>query len=209
MSWPCLVLCKEIRPQGRFVQAGFGLVELMVSISVMLIVMSVILINQTSFNGAVLLRNQAYEIALATREIQLSAVSAMGDGSGNFRSVLGLYFETATTSYKIFKDAGNDYFYTNAAEELGIQGKINPRFEIEKILDADGNNVAGDKVSVVFERPNFDAIFFSSAGNKLNTSSIEIYITKYGSTCSTLPVTPCPGITRIVEITTSGQISVK
>ena len=50
-------------------QGGFGLIELMVSISVMAIVSAIILVKQNSFNGAILLRSQTYEIALDVREV--------------------------------------------------------------------------------------------------------------------------------------------
>lgn len=204
MSWPSLVLCKKVRTQRQVLQAGFGLVELMVSIGIMLIVMSIVLVNQTSFNGAVLLRGEAYKVALSTREIQLSAVSAMGDGGGNFRSVLGVHFDTANDSiYKIFKDAGNNHFYTLSTEEFGTQGKIDPRFEIDAIKELDDTAISGGKVSVVFERPNFDARFFTGAGNELITSGIKIDVRRRGSTGSG------DGDVRTIEITASGQISVQ
>jgi Tfp pilus assembly protein FimT len=59
----------------RISDRGFGLVELMVSISIMMLLTVVILNRQSSFNGAVLLRNQAYEVAFALRKAQLLAVS--------------------------------------------------------------------------------------------------------------------------------------
>jgi prepilin-type N-terminal cleavage/methylation domain-containing protein len=211
MFWHFLVLCKPAHARQPLIQAGFGLVELMVSISIMLIVMSVILVNQSSFNGAVLLRGQAYEIALATREIQLSAVSAMGDGGGtnaSFRQVLGLHFDTANPDeYKIFKDSsGGNHFY-DSNEDYGTQGKIDPRFEIESIKSGGSTmtDLAGGKVSVVFERPNFDARFFKGTGasDEVTDPKIEITIRKKGSTGTG------PGDVRTVEITSSGQISVK
>ena len=61
---------------NKILQNGFGLVELLVSISIMLLVTMVVLVNHESFNNGALLRSQAYEVALRLREVQLSAVGA-------------------------------------------------------------------------------------------------------------------------------------
>ncbi len=181
---------------------GFGLVELMVSVSIMVIVSAVILARQSSFNGAVLLRSQAYEIALDMREIQLNAVSSSGD-AGIFRSLLGLHFDTATTSngnYRIFRDGDNNGFYASV-EEFGQQGIIDARFEIRAIRTI-GDTYAGTELSVVFERPNFDARFFDTNG-EVNASSVEIDIARRGVTGTT------PDVVRTLEVTSTGQIIIQ
>ena len=182
---------------------GFGLVELLVSISIMLIVMAVILVRHSSFNGAVLLRNQAYEIALDTRETQLNAVSAVGSGSGNnFRASLGVYFDTAAVNngtYRIYRDADNDKFY-DSIEEFGLQNTLDKRFEIRAIRVI-GASMTGTGLSVVFERPNYDARFFDSAG-PVAASSIQIDIGKRGMAGSS------GDAIRTVEVTATGQVTV-
>lgn len=175
----------------------------MVSISIMLIVSSVILARQSAFNGAVLLRSQLYEVALAVREVQLSAVSAESNGSGSFSSVQGIYFDTVSVnngSYGIFQDADGDSFY-DSNEQSGKQGIIDKRFEVRAIR-AVGAVINGTSVSIVFQRPNFDAQFYSSTG-KINASSIEIDIAKRGNSGTTNDVV------RTLEITATGQITVK
>ena len=182
---------------------GFGLIELMVSISIMLIVSSVILARQSAFNGAVLLRSQLYEVALAVREVQLSAVSAESNGSGSFGSVQGIYFDTATSnngSYVTFHDMDGDFFY-DSNEQFGKQGLVDKRFEVRAIR-AIGGTINGTGVAVVFKRPNFDAQFYSSTG-KISASSIEVDISKRGNTGTTNDVV------RTLEITATGQITVK
>jgi type II secretory pathway pseudopilin PulG len=178
------------------------LVELLISISIMVIVAAVILARQTSFNSAVLLRGQAYEIALQIREVQLSAVSASGN-SGNFRSTLGVHFDTNSLSndhFHQFRDADSDNFY-DPAEEFGLQGQLDPRFEIEA-LRAVGDTITGSELSVIFVRPNFDARFFDTGG-EINASSVEIDIRRRGSTGTG------PGEVRTIEVTSTGQISVQ
>ncbi len=174
---------------------GFGLIELLVSISVMLIVTSVIMVRHSSFNSAVLLRGEAYSIALALREVQLSAVSAVGTG-GDFRSLQGIYFDTdADGTYRIFKDDDGDSRY-DADEEFGQQGFLDPRFEVSDIRAA-GASV--EQLSVVFERPDFDARFFS-ASTELIALDVAIDITQRDGAGA--------GDTRTIIITATGQIVV-
>lgn len=188
-------------------QGGFGLVELMVSISIVVIVASIILTKQSTFNSAVLLRGQAYEVALRAREIQLSAVSASND-SGDFRSVLGLHFDSTSGSngeYKVFRDANDDGFY-QPTEEFDIQGILDPRFEVREIRKVGGGGGTENSLSIIFVRPNFDAIFVDTPGNNLvindGVYSVEIDIARRGI------VGTGSGVVRTVEITSTGQIGV-
>lgn len=184
-------------------QAGFGLIELLVSISIMVIVSAVILVNHGSFNNAVLLRSQAYQIAMDIREVQLSAVSAAYSGTG-FREVHGVYFDKTTSGvYKIFLDSDDDYFY-DSSEEYGMQGGLDSRFEIKDIQNSAGTTLgANASVAIIFERPNFDAEFYTAANTPLISTSngVKILIGRVGVGCD---VTPC----RIIEVTRTGQISV-
>jgi prepilin-type N-terminal cleavage/methylation domain-containing protein len=183
-------------------QAGFGLIELMVSITIMAIVSSIILFRHEAFNSATLLRSQAYEVALRIREVQFSSVSATGV-SGDFNSVNGVFFDTAATedgSYKIFTDADSDYFY-DSNEGDGPAGVLDKRFEISEIRD-DGGTTYPDIV-IDFKRPNFDAIFYQGANTPVSTTFIEIDVARRGA------VGVGCGEIRTVEITKTGQISVK
>lgn len=200
MSWLSLVSPKYRHASS---QGGFGLVELMVSISIMVIVMGVVLIRQSSFNSAVLLRSQAYEIALQLREVQLSAVSVSNLGAGdNFRQVLGVHFSTSDDGlYRIFRDSTfgpEDNNYYDEGEEFGIQGKLDERFEIREIR-ALGTVT---NLSIVFERPNFDAVFYGNSG-EIVTSSIQIKVAKRDSAGDV-----CGTDYRTVEVTSTGQIAV-
>lgn len=185
----------------RGTSSGFGLIELMVSISIMLLVSTLILVRHESFNAAVLLRSQAYEIALTLREVQLSAVSAESNGSGSFRSIEGVYFNTDNdTAYKIFRDSDGDSFY-DAAEEYGKPGSIDSKFEIRG-MRAVGDTIDGNAVSVVFERPNFDAKFYDRGG-RINASALIVEVSKRNATGNT------SAEVRTVEITATGQITVQ
>jgi type II secretory pathway pseudopilin PulG len=186
---------------------GFGLIELLVSVSIMVLVIGVVLSQNSSFNAALLLRGQAYEIALHAREVQLFAVSVTGDGSGgstDFRKVHGLHFDTGSpNSYKVFldKSIGVINFY-DAGEEFGTQGNVDPRFEIEA-MSLIGTAITPTQLSVIFERPNFDARFFKAGGVEDTTATaVKIDLRLRGTTGTGVEKV------RTVEITRTGQISV-
>tara|TARA_B100001989_G_scaffold251523_1_gene230913 strand:+ start:1927 stop:2517 length:591 start_codon:yes stop_codon:yes gene_type:complete len=180
-------------------QSGFGLIELMVSISIMILVVSIVVTGQSSFNSSVLLRSEAYDIALRIREVQLNAVSASSDGSNDFRSVLGVHFDETTNNqrFAVFKDSDGDNYYDGVGEQFDIQGVINPRFVVSDIREVGGTTATPDELSIVFERPNFDAKFFDSPGNELTGSAVQIDLQEIDT-----------GDVRTIEVTATGQIGV-
>ncbi len=154
-----------------------------------------------------LLRSQAYEIALALREVQLSAVSASGD-TGSFRTVYGVHFTSDTSPaadplngyFQVFKDANNDGFLSTG-EEFGPRGNLDKRFEVRAIRIG---GAPSSKLAVVFVRPNFDALFFDDAvGGPVSASTIEIDIARRGIDGTG------PDVVRTIEVTSTGQIAVK
>ena len=199
----------QLKPYSKsFLSLGFGLVELLVSISIVLVVTSIIMARHGSYNGAVLLRSQAYEVALLAREVQLSAVSAVGDGTGDYRNVYGLYFNTASPNfYYTFRDA-NDNMFFDATEQVGARNNIDSRFEIDaiRLVDGLGAELSSETtLSVIFQRPNFDAMFYDGANSPAasNVSAVEIDVRTKGSTGDSV------GAVRTVEITRTGQIIVQ
>lgn len=218
MFWNFL-LSYKIKFFGRYQdvnqKSGFGLIELLVSISIMAIVTSIIMTRQSAFNSAVLLRSQAYEIAFQVREIQLNAVSAKGD-AGNFRSILGLQFSKSTATslpnnshYYIFRDTPAPSADANgmydSGEDYGLQGLLDSRFEIRDIraFGAAAVPISGNELSVIFVRPNFDARFFDSSGEITTASRVEIDVARRGVTGTGV------GVVRTLEITKTGQIAVQ
>ena len=181
--------------------AGFSMIELMVSIGIIVLVLTITLTRQSSFNSAVLLRSEAFDIALAIREIQLSAVSASSDGSGQFRSTLGVHLNTTNPNeYILFRDANdnNKYDYSSS-EAIGAAGAIDPRFEISRIQA--GSNTPGE-VSIVFDRPDYDALFYDSSATQIDVPEIQIELRVKGTSGS------CGDQWRIIEVTRAGQIAV-
>jgi len=191
--------------------AGFSMIELLVSISIIVLVLTITLTRQSSFNSAVLLRSEAFDMALAIREIQLSAVSAVNidtsAGSGEFRSTLGVYVDTTDSNeYILFRDSvggsddNNDRY--DPGEEFGVSGSIDPRFEIGTIEVVGATDPS--QLSIVFQRPNYDAEFSNASGPLSTATAARIQLRLKGSAAGN-----CGDQWRIIEITSAGQIAVE
>jgi type II secretory pathway pseudopilin PulG len=183
------------------------MVELLVSIGIVVLVLSIVVVRQQGFNSAVLLRGQAYEIALAMREVQLGAISAVSDGTGEFRASQGVYFDTANNQeYRLFRDTAtgpdkNNFYDTG--EDIGFSGLLDARFEIRNIEP----NSIGNQLAVVFQRPNFDAVFVTNdSGNPSAVSSEQAVLITIGLRGQSGTV--CGQDTRQIEVRSTGQIAV-
>jgi len=189
--------------------AGFSLVELMISITIMVIVIAIVSTSQGAFNGAVLLRGQVYEAALQIREVQLNAVGAVRAGE-ELSSVHGVHFDSSPSTdnqYKVFKDTpkpgpGDNGFY-DSGEEYGQQSFLDSRFEVREIRTMGSLPQEVEKLSIIFVRPNFDARFVIGPDNEAIVPRVEIDISRRGITTSG------PGDVRTLEVTSTGQIAVK
>jgi prepilin-type N-terminal cleavage/methylation domain-containing protein len=197
MRFHSLASYKHTQNPLRGATAGFSMIELLVSISIIVLVLTITLTRQSAFNSAVLLRSEAFDIALAIREVQLSAVSAAGDGSGGYRSTMGVHLAENSNEYVLFRDGDSNNKY-DAGEEFGGQGNIDPRFEIGSI------DVGGSEVAIIFRRPNFDALFYDAAGTTLDAAAVQIELRLRDTTEGS-----CGDQWRIIEITSAGQIAVQ
>lgn len=182
------------------VRFGFGLIELMVSMSIITIVIGVVLTRHGAFNSAVLLRNQAYEIAFNIREAQQLAVSG-GESSSSTgqKQRYGVAFSTANNgdinknTWLLYKDNNNNGIYnTNIDTELK-RVTIDKRFYLAGLKVPSNTN----DTRVVFERPFYDAMFY--VGNSLQAGPLEIIVSAVAD----------PSKKRIVTVTTAGQITVQ
>jgi prepilin-type N-terminal cleavage/methylation domain-containing protein len=185
---------------GYKYQRAFGLVELMVSISIIALVSAIIVTRQSAFNGAVLLRNQAYEIAFTIRQAQQLAVSG-GDAA---QRRYGVYFNTDTANqhtYRLFADSDDDGFF-DASEQIGQTGRLDSRFEIRDVSPGSSNQLA-----ITFMRPNFDARFCANISGCNTPASFSngpayINVARVGETGNGT------GQVRRVQVSATGQISV-
>jgi prepilin-type N-terminal cleavage/methylation domain-containing protein len=177
--------------------AGFSLVELLVSISIIVLVSGVVLARNNSFEGALLLRNQAFLVASTVREAQLLAVSGTGLTSQAQR--YGVFVTTTTgqqNTITVFRDANNNRRF-DSGEVVSVV-RIDPRFRIDRIQSAAGTTYGN--ASVTFLRPNYDATF--SGPSAVFTGPIHIHVRRVGKNGNDV------GSVRRVTITSSGQVSV-
>jgi prepilin-type N-terminal cleavage/methylation domain-containing protein len=195
-------------------RAGFGLIELLVSISIMVLVTSIVLARHSAFSGTVLLKSQAYEIALRLREAQLSAVSVATSTEG-IRSQYGARFTAPISNdrYTVFATrigASGNFYQSGDFSLLGAPGLLDKRFVIKGVnaycANGSADTVTGG-VIVLFKRPNFDADFRDINGGAVSecsgqVSGVGIRIGPVGS------LDTATSSERIVTVTKAGQISV-
>jgi Tfp pilus assembly protein FimT len=184
---------------------GFGLVELIVSLSIVTIVTGIVIVRHNAFNGSILLRNQAYEIAFVIRQAQQLAVS--GSSSTNLTSVqrqrYAVAFSTASTGVVnnqtliIYKDNNNNGTYDTTVDGLIQTVRLDNRFSIQNI------SVIGTSRSsarILFERPSFDAKFYQGTSNVLQSGEeTRIVVRPVGDA----------SVERVIVVTASGQIRVE
>jgi Tfp pilus assembly protein FimT len=185
---------------------AFSLVELLVSISIIVVVLSVVMVRQSAFNGSVLLRNQAYEIAFSLRQAQLLAVSGINAGATTARQQYGLNLNKnigSNQTYQVFQDKDADG-QMDVGDAYGQIGRIDRRFVIRDVTNASGTSLMGLSgiQNVYFLRPNFDAIFENGNSVVYNAGPIYIVISRVDSTGTD------NGSIRCVEVTSPGQIQV-
>lgn len=178
--------------------AGFTLIELLVTIAIISIMTAIVVIKYGAFNSSVLLKSQAYELALNLREAQTFAISARGANSGTntaFREGYGLYFASSQRSqYILFRDSGAGNGYYNTGEEVGEPFTLDPRFQIKSLKHGTCNSGTPQQfLNITFRRPDFDANIYGGA--------------TYA--CITIASVANMNMTRSVEVSATGQISVK
>lgn len=189
----------NLQPSTR----GFTLVELLVSISILLLIISVVIFRFASFDSVILLRTLAYDVGLSMREAQSYSLSAYGN-EGNFRLPYGLSFTPGGTSYVFFGYTGSDvlpwYDPSNTAVvDLYTLGRS---FTVSDVCVIVGGmedcDIAGLDVS--FKRPEYTALFYvpSYSGD---LGGIEEGVVKLSSTRN-------PDLVARVEISLTGQIEV-
>ena len=194
----------------------------------MSIVTAVLLVRQSSFDSATLLRSLGYSVALSVRTAQVYGSSVVGtttsssnctsgfysSGGSCFASAYGVYFSASSPSnYTLFADLnGNGQYDTGEAIQVyqlgtGYQIKtICATTIIGGTVYCPGGGITW--VSIVFRRPNPDACFATNLaanacapgpGNNPTYSSAYIQLTNTGGNASS---------TRSITVSQTGEIAV-
>lgn len=193
---------------NKKIKSGFTLIELMVTIGIATAIMAVVLFENAKFNNSILLTNASYEVALTVRQAQVFGLSSRSNSSGTF-SAYGMKASVDTpTIVQLFADVdnGNDY---DVGEEINGGVALGRGLQVNKICykengamqcsNGNGNN-PHNVVTVVFKRPNPEALIFNANGNTPNNLSYVSII--LGPKDDAVNV-------RCAVIYRSGQISVK
>lgn len=134
--------------------------ELIVSVSIIVILMSVVLFQYRTFDNRFVLRSVAHEVALAIRTAQVYGVSVRG-GGGDFEDMYGVHFDknTMPTQYILFRDTdgGGDYDGGEAVTTFSLtRGNYVRNLEV---ATATPYMRGIDTLDILFKRPDPDALF--------------------------------------------------
>ena len=84
---------------------GFSLVEMMVVLTIIVLVTTVAVMGQTTFNRSLILTDTAYTIAFSLREAQTLGLSSRVAGTSVYNAGYGIRFSTQTPhAYVLFAD---------------------------------------------------------------------------------------------------------
>lgn len=174
-------------------QRGFSLLEILITTAIIGIITGIVTLRYGSFNNLILLKNQAYQVAIDLRESQTRALSVTG-ASGGFRQPYGIHFSVSNPDrYMIFLDSDPENGVYNVGEELEIR-RLDSRFQISRLCSGSSESCSPlSDLSITFRRPNFDAIM--NAGTVSN-GVVEIETLTSDST-------------RTININAVGQITVE
>ncbi|MES2214151.1 MAG: type II secretion system protein [Patescibacteria group bacterium] len=219
-------------------KSGFTLLELLVSIGLMLIIISVVLSGQSTYTKRASLRNLANDIALTVRQAQVYGTSVQGfrpvAGSAEFTNAYGVHFNisnnvdpAAKTVYTFFADRPQNGQPKNQIYDSGPSCpplSTNPDSEcIERSIIPGGNQI--DDICLITLTGGFTCSNNSSISGvnvtflRPETSANLVFM---GNSGNALPfctqAQPCKGVrikllsptgnTSTVDIYKTGQISI-
>ncbi len=182
--------------------AGFTLVELIVVVAIMVTISSVVLVNYSKFGGTILLRNLVYDVALTIREAQLYGISGRSALGAPSSSGHGIYFDTGAGDnfFYLFIDADGNGVYNSAVTEWIETYTIEKNYSIEALCVQSApaaEDCTMSRLSILFRRPEPDAIIYASNGGAFNTYSSARIVLRSPR-----------GYTMSAAVEATGQISV-
>ncbi len=185
---------------------AFTLIELLVVMAIFVLITTIVLANHNEFGRRTLLKNLAYNFALAVREAQVSGLTGRNVEitGGEYYASYGIYLNMANPKeYVMFKDsqtAGQTYIYDgNIVEYVKAYKITSPHYKISRlcVVPVVNTNTCNDvsNLHITFKRPEPDAYIYTSNGGPYPAAYVEFSSTD--------------GDKLYVLIESAGQISVQ
>lgn len=190
---------------------GFTMFELMITISIMVMIAALVLVNFPGFNRQVAMERAAQEVSLTLRSAQARALAVQKFATGQFPQGYGVFFtEDAAggnnTKYILFADLDKDGVYTETekVEEILLPTPLIIRDVYAKEKTKSGSKIDLRDLHIVYYRPDPVIVMHGvgvDAGEipiDLEAGDVEIVIGSADSSTDT----------RKVVAWTTGQVSV-
>lgn len=152
------------------IKKAFSLVELIVTVSIISVILSVVLYNYGGFNDKLALSSAAQELAIGVRQAQAYGINVKESSvsSGQFNYAHGIYFNSQSpSSYVIYVDINSNNVYDSGAGELVETVTLRNGITVNNICNSTTCPASGvARMSINFLRPNPDAriYFVNSSG---------------------------------------------
>ena len=123
-------------PSNRVAQAGFTIIELMVTMGIVGILASIMLANYPELNGRLTLDLLAHDVALSVRQAQQFALGVRQQNVTGLKPfpTYGIHFDTAfPTNYFIFGDVAENFQYDPATDKNLGSGTLPAGMTIKRL----------------------------------------------------------------------------
>jgi prepilin-type N-terminal cleavage/methylation domain-containing protein len=198
------------KKNGLVKKTGFTLIELIVVIGIFTIITTTAIVKQYKFKGDTLIRNLAYELALAVREAQVYGINVRAVKVGpeyRFDYAYGINFSMTTPQeYKIFVDSNANGDGTFGDGKYGVGDTLVQTYRLQGLnkiqsicRDDCGSGKNMQVLDLVFKRPDPDAKI--SGTGILDPNNMPQNVT--------IKLVSPQGVVKSVIVYKAGQISVK
>lgn len=201
-------------------KSGFTLIELLVAIVIFVITTGIVIFSQNKFDNGILLDNLAYDIAITVRQAQSFGVNVKESSGGSSNVAFppyGVFFDLnqSNKNFILFSDpvidpntGEADLKYTGDPSCPANDSECIQKYSIKRgsyikslcSVDTSGNCVQTDQLTILFKRPNPDALIYNNQDERIvNNAKLQAKIT----------VSSADGLaTKDIVVTNVGQIYV-
>jgi prepilin-type N-terminal cleavage/methylation domain-containing protein len=186
--------------QTRRLKAGFTFVEMLISMSIVVLFSTIILANQRRFESSLTTKSLAYEVALVFRQAQVFSLAVRGSGS-SFEVAHGVHFDQSTPdAFFLYVDEDDNARYDSGTDTVIERFSLRSGSQIADLcVESASPRCALESLDVVYERPDPDANITSFDGVTRRTRHSD----------ASVRIRSRYGVERVVRVTLPGQISVQ